>query len=78
MVCFSKKAAPFIRERRWHSRQQISEHGDGSLTLHMEVPGLAEVKRWVLGYGSDAVVEGLEELVAMVREEVKGLISQWG
>ncbi|WP_218080952.1 helix-turn-helix transcriptional regulator [Anthocerotibacter panamensis] len=74
-IRFSKQAAPYIRERRWHPSQQITEHGDGSLTLFMSVPGLAEVKRWVLGYGKDAVVEGPEELVQMVREEVESMVQ---
>jgi predicted DNA-binding transcriptional regulator YafY len=42
------------------------------------VPGLAEVKRWVLGYGKDAVVEGPAELVEMIRAELRGMASSYG
>lgn len=73
VVRFAQKVAPFIRERRWHRSQCIAEHGDGSLTLSMEVPGLAEVLRWVLGYGAEARVEAPPALVAMVRGEVAKL-----
>jgi predicted DNA-binding transcriptional regulator YafY len=68
-IRFSKKVAPFIRERRWHPTQSIEEHPDGALTLHMRVPGLTEVMRWVMGYGGDAIVEGCPELVEMIRLE---------
>lgn len=68
-IRFSKKVAPFIRERRWHPTQTIEEHPDGALTLHMCVPGLTEVMRWVMGYSGDAIVEGCPELVEMIRLE---------
>jgi predicted DNA-binding transcriptional regulator YafY len=43
----------------------------------MKVPGLAEVKRWVLGYGKDAVVEGPAELVEMIQAELKGMSAKY-
>lgn len=76
-VRFSAKVAPFIRERRWHATQEISEHGDGSLTLRMKVPGLAEVKRWVLGYGKDAVVEGPVELIQMLKGNLEVMMANY-
>jgi predicted DNA-binding transcriptional regulator YafY len=76
-IRFSVQAAPYIRERCWHPTQTITEHGDGSLTLQMNVPGLAEVKRWVLGYGKDAVVEGPPELVEMIQAELKGMLGSY-
>ncbi|AGY58698.1 helix-turn-helix transcriptional regulator [Gloeobacter kilaueensis] len=76
-IHFSAKVAPFIRERRWHHTQQIEAHSDGSLTLRMSVPGLSEVKRWVLGYGEDAVVEGPLELVEMIRTAVARMAASY-
>jgi predicted DNA-binding transcriptional regulator YafY len=73
-IQFSALVAPFIRERRWHPSQAIVEHADG-LILRMQVPGLSEVKRWVLGYGAEARVLEPPELVAMVRQEVEQLQS---
>lgn len=73
-IQFSALVAPFIRERRWHPSQAIVEHAHG-LTLRMQVPGLSEVKRWVLGYGAEAQVLEPPELVAMVRQEVEQLQS---
>jgi predicted DNA-binding transcriptional regulator YafY len=69
-IWFDALTAPYIRERRWHSTQQIEEQADGSLTLRMEVTGLNELKRWVLGYGKGAKVIEPQELMTMVKEEL--------
>jgi len=71
VIWFDAQTAPYIRERRWHRTQRIEEHGDGSLTLHLVVRGLHEVKRWVLGYGRGAVVKEPVELVELVKGEVE-------
>jgi predicted DNA-binding transcriptional regulator YafY len=72
-IWFDAATAPYIVERRWHRSQELEKHPDGAVTLRMTVPGLNEVKRWVLFYGAAARVLGPPELVAMVRAEVKGL-----
>jgi len=70
-IWFDAKTAPYIRERRWHRSQKLTEHGDGAVTLQMTVGGLQDVKRWVLGYGQGARVLAPPQLMAMVVEEVK-------
>ena len=70
-IWFDAATAPYIRERRWHVTQEIEEHDDESLTLHLVTSGLNDLKRWVLGYGKGAVVKGPLELVRLVREEVE-------
>jgi predicted DNA-binding transcriptional regulator YafY len=70
-IWFDAATAPYIRERRWHPTQEINEHPDGSITLQMQVTGLNELKRWVLGYGKGAVVKEPPELVALVKGEVE-------
>ncbi|AFZ36232.1 helix-turn-helix type 11 domain protein [Stanieria cyanosphaera PCC 7437] len=72
-IWFDRVTAPFIRERRWHPSQELSEHGDGSLTLQMYVSGLNDIKRWVLGYGKGAVVKNPPELVEMVQREIEAM-----
>lgn len=72
-IWFDASTAPYVRERPWHPTQEIQEHPDGSLTLHLVVGGLNELKRWVLGYGKGAVVKEPPELVEMVQEEVEGM-----
>ena len=76
VIEFSAKVAPFIWERRWHLSQEIDKHADGSLTLRMEVGGLQEVKRWVLGYGKEALAKSPPELVKLLREETQAMAQQ--
>jgi len=73
VIWFDRATAPYIRERRWHITQTIAEHMDGSLTLQMEVPGLNDIKRWVLGYGKGAVVKAPPELVELMKGEVEAM-----
>jgi predicted DNA-binding transcriptional regulator YafY len=72
-IWFDALTAPYVRERRWHPTQEIQEHSDGSLTLHLVVGGLHELKRWILGYGKGAVVKDPPEFVEMVRQEIEGM-----
>ena len=72
-IWFDAPTAPYIKERRWHSTQQIEEHSDGSVTLRMVVTGLNDLKRWVLGYGKGAIVKEPSELVQLVRNEIQGM-----
>ena len=76
-IWFDPATAPFIRERRWHPTQDIEEHPDGSLTLQMEVPGLNDLKRWVLGYGKGAMVLEPPELLEMLRAEISSMNEQY-
>lgn len=72
-IWFGAPTAPYVKERRWHSTQQLEEYPDGSVTLRMVVTGLNDLKRWVLGYGKGAVVLEPPELVQLVREEVEAM-----
>ncbi|WP_039727701.1 WYL domain-containing transcriptional regulator [Leptolyngbya iicbica] len=77
MIWFDAPTAPYIRERRWHPTQQIEECPDGSLVLRFVVPGLNEVKRWVLFYGQGAKVLGPPQLQRMVQDEIEGMQARY-
>lgn len=66
-VRFAPEIAGEIRERRWLPGQQIEDMSDGAIVVAGQVAGLAEVERWVLGYGGAATVlapRALQEAVA--------------
>ncbi|KZK74761.1 MAG: DNA-binding protein [Pelodictyon luteolum] len=67
---FSPHHSQWIRERKWHSSQELEDHEDGSLTLSMEIPSLEAVMRWVMRYGGEAEVVAPEELRNRVKEEI--------
>lgn len=76
-IWFDNRTAPYIRERRWHPTQTLEEHPDGAVTLLMQVGGLNDLKRWVLGYGQGAVVKNPPELVQLVKDEVAQMGRQY-
>ena len=76
-IYFDSVTAPFIRERRWHKSQEISERDDGSLVLKLKVSSLNDIKRWVLGYGKGAIVQNPPELVQMMKDEIKAIMMNY-
>ena len=71
VIKFDEYQARWIRERQWHSSQQIEELPSGGLILRLWVGGLGEVKRWILGYGAHAEVLEPESLRREIMEEVE-------
>ena len=71
VIKFDEYQARWIRERQWHSSQQIEELPSGELILRLRVGGLGEVKRWVMGYGSHAEVLEPESLRREIKAEIK-------
>lgn len=68
---FTSYQARWIRERKWHKTQKLTDLEDGSLILEMDVTGLSDVKRWVLQYGAEVEVLEPGELREGIAEEVK-------
>ena len=71
VIKFDEYQARWIRERRWHTSQQIEELPSGELILRLRVGGLGEVKRWIMGYGSHAEVFEPESLRREIKEETE-------
>jgi len=55
-IRFDPKVAYLIKERIWHPSQKIMLNPDRSLTLSFRAKGMAEIKKWVLGFGELAQV----------------------
>ena len=53
---FSGRAAQLVRERNWHSSQQIQELADGNLELSLTLNSLGEIVPWILSWGKDCEV----------------------
>lgn len=77
-IRFDPGQARYIREREWHSSQQITEHEDGSLTLVLRLRGLGEVRRWVMSFGSHAKVLAPAELQVEMVEEIRRMGNVYG
>lgn len=69
-VVFSASQAKYIKERTFSPEQEILENPDGSVTLRMKTSGWYDVKRWVLGFGAEAVVVRPEQMREQVIAEL--------
>ena len=69
IIKFDVVAARYVRERKWHDSEELTEHDDQSCTLSFNATRLEEVKRWVLLYGASAEVLEPPALREMLREE---------
>jgi predicted DNA-binding transcriptional regulator YafY len=76
-IWFSADQAKYVKERRFARRQKIIDQPDGSIILEMKTSGWWDVKRWVLGYGKDAVVLEPEKLRGEIREELKSQVKRY-
>ena len=74
---FSPYQARWIRERQYHSSQQIEELPDKSLILTVRVAGTDEVKRWLMGYGAEVEVLEPAALRTQMRQEIETLQKKY-
>jgi len=75
---FSPYQARWIREEQWHPSQVLVERPDGSLDVHLQVTGLADVARWVLSYGAECEVIGPPVLRHRVASEARRMAERYG
>jgi proteasome accessory factor B len=74
-IRFGRRVADYVREKKWHSSQRLQDLKDGGVELAMSLSSLAEVERWVLSWGGDAVVVGPTELAQSVRQAALRLLE---
>jgi predicted DNA-binding transcriptional regulator YafY len=77
-ILFDRRWAHWVAERTWHPTQVLTPRRGGSLELAMEVGGAAEVRSWVLSFGSGAEVLEPESLRAEVRAELAKAAARYG
>jgi len=68
---FDKFAAQLVRERVWHSSQQIQELTGGEIEFRLTLSSLNEIEPWILSWGSHAQVLGPPELVRRVADNAQ-------
>jgi predicted DNA-binding transcriptional regulator YafY len=66
-----------VRERTWHSTQQLEHFPDGSVLLSMQLGSLDEVTDWVLGMGEHVRVEGPQALIERVRTRLEQSLARY-
>ena len=69
-VRFTGWATTNVREQRWHPSQSILRDDNEALTAEFELASTVEFKRWLLGFGRNAVVLKPKKLAAEIAEEL--------
>ena len=70
---FLPEAAPYVRERKWHSSQKLKALPDGKLRLSLKVSIDRELMHWVLSFGPRARAIGPEPLVGQLKELIEAM-----
>ena len=74
LLRFKEQVADYIREKKWHESQQLRELKGGGVELRLKLSSLAEVGRWVLSWGGDAVVVPPAELAESVKQAAQRIL----
>jgi predicted DNA-binding transcriptional regulator YafY len=75
-VIFSRSVAPYIRDRLWHPSQKLRELPDGRLEMSLRVADTLELRRWILGYGSEAEVIEQAAIRETLANEAAALVEK--
>ena len=68
VIRFNELVADYIREKKWHSSQQIKNLSSGGVELTLRLSSLVEVQRWILSWAGNAEVVAPEELKKAVQQ----------
>jgi predicted DNA-binding transcriptional regulator YafY len=69
-IAFEPRIAPYVRERLWHSSQEIRDEVDGRIVVTLNVSNDFALRSWILGFGGLAKVIGPAQLAREIQAEV--------
>jgi predicted DNA-binding transcriptional regulator YafY len=74
-LLFSKQAAGWVKDKVWHSSQQVSLQKDGRLRMTLKVADTAELVGWILSFGGQVRVVQPDELRQRVKDEAQKIFK---
>jgi predicted DNA-binding transcriptional regulator YafY len=77
VVRFTAAVADQIRERCWHESQETRDLPDGGVDFTVQLGGLDEIVRWILGWAGDAEVIAPRELRDLVRTKAGAIAARY-
>jgi len=77
LIQFDPWAADEIRDRRWHSSQQITNFPNGSCQLRLRLSSLEEITGWILSFGIHATVLQRSTLAQRILVTAKSLAAKY-
>jgi proteasome accessory factor B len=76
-IRFSPEISDEVRELLWHPSQKIESGPGGEAILELPAESIREARRFVLGFGKDALVLSPPELVEDLRREIGALAKAY-
>jgi len=76
-IRFSGRAARFVPEYHWSDQQEIEEIGENEIIFKVKTGSREEIKKWVLGYGSEAEVLKPAELRKEMQLEIEKMLRNY-
>jgi proteasome accessory factor B len=77
VVLFNELVADYIREKKWHESQQLTELPDGGVELRLTLSSLSEIERWILGWAGNARVVQPPELIESVKKSAQNILRHF-
>jgi predicted DNA-binding transcriptional regulator YafY len=77
-ILFDPRWAGYVEEHHWHPSQRIVKRPGGRIELSMEVGGHAELRTWILSFGSGAEVLEPQALREEVVAELTAAAKRYG
>ena len=71
-IVFEPAIARYVKERMWHTSQEIEEEAGGSVHMTLNVSNDFALRSWILGFGPLAKVVSPQSLAALIVEELEG------
>ena len=78
IIQFNPRVADYVQEKKWHESQQLRPLKNGGVELKLRLSSLAEIERWVLSWGGDAVVIRPRQLLEGVKNSAKRILRSGG
>ena len=74
-IWFNADVADYVKEKIWHESQQIRDQEDGSVIFSADVAVTPELRRWIMSWGSEAVVLEPQALRDDIQAEAADMLA---
>jgi predicted DNA-binding transcriptional regulator YafY len=76
-ILFDARIARYVKERMWHTSQEIDEGADGTVLVTLKVSNDFALRSWILGFGPLAKVVSPASLAAQILEEIESTRTRY-
>ena len=76
-VEFSGRAARFVPEYHWSDKQEIKSISKNEIIFKVKTSSREEIKKWILGYGSEAEVLQPDDLRKEIKQEIEKMLENY-